>query len=193
MFYRRPSGTVDFSSIGRDQTCAEVNMQEITQPFHDSRKTSSLNVDEPEEEHQPNDDPVEDPEIIVPAETDIPCLTPDQIDIDWMFDSFLNTAGHDWAELLTGDVSCLGEETATCETRVQDLNQPNEQHHDQHRDQTEDNWSDYQSFLHRELCQLDTKLLNSAFFDPDNLKNSMDSTSSTTIHTFLFSIDQRLP
>lgn len=170
IFYRRPSGTVDLSILESDQICTEQTTQEITQPAHEPRRSSSLSFHEPEEEHRPDNDPLEDPTMVIPAETDIPSLTPDRNDIDWMFDSFLDAPQHDWAEFLTSDVGLLRDEDATLETGLQELVQPNDLSNEQH----EDKWSDYQSYLRRGLGQLDVELLNSPFFDPENLRKFYD-------------------
>ncbi|KAJ5300965.1 DAHP synthetase class II [Penicillium atrosanguineum] len=163
---RRHMLNLDLSILDGDQMCAEINTQEITQPALDPRRSSSLSLEEPEAEHRPYNEPVEDTTMAVPADTDIPSLTPDRNDIDWMLDSFLDAPEHDWAEFLTSDVGLLREGNAPRETGFQELDQlkdlPNEQH--------EDKWSDYQTYLHRGLGQLDMDLLNSPFFDPENLR-----------------------
>ena len=81
------------------------------------------------------------------------------------FDSFLDGPQHNWAEFLTSDVGLLREENATFETGFQELIQPNDLPNVQH----EDKWSDYQSYLRHGLGELDMELLNSPFFDPENL------------------------
>ena len=125
-----------------------------------------MNVDEPDNDLGSKHVPIGDLTTIVPADTDIPSLTPDRIDIDWMFDSFLDAPKHDWAELLTSDVGPLREENAACDAGFQvpiQLNEFNDKYQ-------EENWSNCQSHLRSGLSQLDGELLSSSFFDPENLR-----------------------
>ncbi|KAJ5614497.1 hypothetical protein N7528_008151 [Penicillium herquei] len=165
IFYRRPSGAFDSAALKSDKIQSDLNVSEKLVE-DDDLETAHMQSQEDDKQ-----------EKYKPAAMNL--FTPTSMStqqegqtIDWMFESILAAGNNDWAnlDLFEGDLSLPdipenalnGEPVAANVAEYQD--NPNND------EEKISSWSSVRYRLVESLNNLDSEVLDSAFFYPENLK-----------------------
>ncbi|KAJ5703892.1 hypothetical protein N7493_011030 [Penicillium malachiteum] len=162
IFYRRPSGAFDSTELKSDKIKSDLNLSEKLIE-DDNLETAHMQAQEDDK-----------PEKYKPAAMNL--FTPSSIStqqegqtIDWMFESILSTGNDDWAnlDLFEGDLSLPDDALNGEPVAVNVIEDQNNSNNDEEKISS---WSSVRYRLLESLNNLDSEVLNSAFFHPENLK-----------------------